>query len=75
MTRPSGESASSVGSISASHARPVASKTALRRLESVSSGPNSRKFVGFFAITSRRNTPRTRVASAVSVPGRETSTA
>ena len=50
MTRPSGLRSSSVGLISASHVRPVASKTADRRFEAVSSGPKSRKFVSLRAI-------------------------
>jgi len=44
---------------------------ASRRLEAVSSGPNTRKFLWarLAFMTSRRNFPRTRVASASAVPG------
>ena len=54
MTRPSGERWSSPGTVSASHARSVTSKTAPSRLEAVSSGPISRKLAGLRSITSRR---------------------
>ena len=45
------------------------------RLDSVSSGPNSRKFSGLSLITSRSQAPSTRVASEVVAPGAGTSTA
>jgi hypothetical protein len=75
MTRPPGARSSSPASRSATQARSVASKTASRRLEVVSSGPMSRKLVGLALMTSRRNPPRTRVASAVVAPGAGTWTA
>ena len=57
------------------HVRAVASSTAPSRLEAVSSGPNTRKFVMFLFMTSRKNLPMTRVASPSTVPGRATGTA
>ncbi len=45
MTRPSGATWSSVGIISATDSRVVTSKTAPRRLEAVSSGLKTRKFL------------------------------
>ena len=57
--------------------RSVTSNTASRRFEAVSSGPMMRKFraSAFRRTTSRRNAPITRVASALTPPGRGTSTA
>ena len=53
--------------------RSSTSKTAPSRFDAVSSGPNRRKFaVRVESITSRRNVPRTRVASASTCPGRRT---
>ena len=69
MTRPSGARWSSVSRTSASHWRSVTSNTEPRRLEATSSGPNTRKLVGLAVTTSRRNEPRTRVASVKVVPG------
>ncbi len=64
-----------MGSRSAFQARSVVSKTALSRLEAVSSGPISRKVRGFAAITSRSSVPSTRVGSLVCTAGDLTSTA
>ena len=47
MTRPSGARSSSVGTVSASQARSVTSKTSPRRFDAVSSGPNRRNVSGF----------------------------
>ena len=50
--------------------RSVTSNSAPRRLDAVSSGPKTRKLsAGCASMTSRRNAPSTRVASASSVPG------
>ena len=61
--------------VAASQARSVASNTAARRFEAVSSGPKRRNCLGFSLITSRKNPPSTRVASLKDVPGLATSTA
>ncbi len=55
----------------------VTSNNAPSRFDSVSSGPNMRKFFefSFSFMTSRRNFPNMRVASATSVPARCTFTA
>ena len=58
-----------------SGARPVTSSTAPRRLDSVSSGPKTRKISGLRAMTSRRKPPSTRVASLLVRAGSATSTA
>ena len=55
--------------ISPSNALLVTSKTSPSRLDSVSSGPNSRKFDGLALITSRSQSPSTRVASDIPAPG------
>ncbi len=77
MTRPSGVTWTSVGRISAADMRPVASNSASRRLELVSSGPITRKLAAssLRRITSRSIVPSTRVASAVVAPGAGTATA
>ena len=78
MTRPSGlrnpPSASS-GRRSATQRRVVASNRVARRLEAVSSGPNTRKLTGLAFTMSRRNAPRVRVASPMVLPGFGTLTA
>ena len=61
--------------ICASKARSVTSKTSCRRLEAVSSGPNSRKLAGLRAMTSRSHVPSARVPSASAPPGLVTGTA
>ena len=61
--------------ISPSKARPVTSNTASSRFEDVSSGPHSRKLLGFAAMMSRRKPPSTRVFSACAPPGDGTVTA
>ncbi len=53
----------------------VTEKTSPSRLDSVSSGPNSLKFDGLAAITSRSQPPSTRVSSASAAPGAGTATA
>ena len=75
ITRPSGARWSSPGTICPSNARSVTSKTAPSRLDAVSSGPNSRKFDGLALITSRSQSPSTRVASDIPAPGALTGTA
>ena len=63
--------------VSAIQARLVTSSTSCQRLELVSSGLKRRKLRAsmFSFITSRRNVPMTRVASAVTCAGFGTSTA
>ena len=75
MTLPSGARPSSVGSVSADHARAVTSNMSPRRFDAVSSGPNTRKLSGFRETMSRRKPPSTRIASLDVVPGSSTSTA
>ena len=77
ITRPSGDTFSSSGLGSAVEQRLLVSNTAFQRLDAVSSGLNTRKFraSAFSLITSRRNSPCRRVASASVAPGRFTSTA
>ena len=75
ITRPSGARWLSPGTISPSKARFVTWKTSPSRLDSVSSGPNSRKFDGLALITSRSQSPSTRVASDIPAPGLVTGTA
>ena len=75
MIRPSTARWSSYGRVSAFQVRSVTSRTSCSRLELFSSGENSRKFVMFCAITSRRKVPSTRVDSTAPVPGASTSTA
>jgi hypothetical protein len=74
-TRPSGARWLSPGTISPSKARLVTAKTSPSRLDSVSSGPNSRKFDGLALITSRSQPPSTLVGSDSPVPGACTATA
>ena len=61
----------------ATDVRSVTSNNASNRFDAVSSGPITRKFrlSAFSRITSRRNWPETRVASAWTVPGAGTATA
>ena len=68
---------SSVLRISPVNTRSVASKQAPRRLDAVSSGPNTRKLraSALSFMTSRRKAPMVRVASAVTAPGVGTATA
>ena len=77
MTRPSGARWSSPSRRSAIQARSVASKSALSRLEAVSSGPKTRKLASpaLARMTSRSQPPSTRVASLLVVPGASTATA
>ena len=75
MTRPSCAMCSSVGRMVPSKTRLVASKTAVSRFDSVSSGPTMRKFVGFSLTMSRSSAPATRVAWFISAAGFLTSTA
>src|SRR5208337_3800355 len=77
ITRPVGARNSSLGTVAASHWRLVTSKRASRPLESVSSGPKTRKLrcsVFSFA-TSRRKRPSTCVSPMPRTPGEGTSTA
>ncbi len=77
MTRPSMATLVSVGRISAASMREVTFNTSPQRFDVNSSGENSRKFFEsrFIFITSRRNLPWTRVASALREPGEGSSTA
>src|SRR4030095_9553013 len=52
----------------------LAPYTACSRLEAVSSGPKTRKFVGLLASTSRRNSPSGLLFSYVDVPRDDTLT-
>ena len=78
MTRPSRESSppsASSGSMSAIQVFLLASYTACSRFDAVSSGPKTRKLVGLFFMTSRRNSPSGFVFSYIAVPREGTSTA
>ena len=78
MTRPSGESrppSASSGKVSPIQALPVTSNGAVSRFETVSSGQNTRKFVGLSRTMSRSRLPRSLVGSASPPPGCFTSTA
>ena len=77
ITPPSGERCSSVGRSGSTRTRSVASKSAPSRFDAVSSGPITRKFLlsALSFITSRKNCPITRVASASTVAGLGTATA
>ena len=50
-------------------------RIAPKRFDAVSSGPITLKFTRFFSVTSRKNVPMTRVASASFIPGFSTGTA
>ena len=56
--------------VSPTRQRSVASKTAFRRLEFVSSGQKRRKFSGLNLMTSRKNSPSLRGGSAITQSGR-----
>lgn len=77
MTRPSRARCSSVGRVSACQAFPVASYSASRRLDAVSSGPTTRKSrrSAVAAMTASSRPPSTRVGSWRTVPGLSTCTA
>ena len=75
MTRPTWETPSSVDTRSPRNCRSVASNTAWRRLDAVSSGAIIRKLSGFILITSRSHVPSTATVPTGPVPGSGTSTA
>ena len=76
MTRPFAERCSSTGRIGSIQTLSVTEYSASSRLEAVSSGPTTLKLLlgRLSFITSRKNVPKTRVASEFTPPGFGTST-